>query len=270
MSKAAAAPALPGAAPEGIQRFVKIKTIVGDEVQPTFGDALALRKEVFMIEQGVSLEREVDGLDAVSLHLVAYIDLNAQKAYQEQQKVLERLTASSGLAVKFKHPSATEIANMKGEPPVRYRPPPLEPAGTVRMRRVSACSQLGKFNMMVCKIERLCVRKKFRGCGIGDLLLQAVEKTAREALHVPWVMMHAQVHAKSFYLRRGYVVWSDKQFLDANIPHIVMVKDLSTDGRSGVTSLAGTVKMECCEDGNTPPTANAAGTAAAPGALSKL
>lgn len=252
--------------------FIKIKTVVG-EVQPAFNDALDLRKEVFCGEQNVTIDEEIDGLDAVSVHLIAYLNVDAKRTYLEQQKVQARLTASSGVAVKFKHPSAGEVSSMKGEPPARYRPPRLTPIGTLRMRRVSACSQLGKFNMMVGKVERLCVRKEYRRTGTGELLLQAAEQTARDALHVPWVMVHAQVHAKSFYLRRGYLVWSEKEFLDANIPHIVMVKNLRSKMNGEITELdkdGGEADARGAQASSSTAVAAAGASATRPGPRSKL
>lgn len=226
---------------DSLAPFLVIKSVVG-EAEPVYSDALELRREIFCGEQGVSQEEELDGKDAVAIHFVAYLDVDGFKHHQAQREISRRLAESSGVQVRYQlqpRPVAKSTTSGGGGSTGggRYTPPMLAPVGALRMRRVSACSQLGKFNMMTAKVERLCVHKQYRRSGAGEVLLAAAEKAAEEAFHVPWVIVHAQVNATSFYKGRGYVAWSNKEFIDANIPHIVMVKNLERkDGEAAAAS----------------------------------
>ena len=72
------------------------------------------------------------------------------------------------------------------------------------------------------KLERLAVRKSYRGKGYGNLLLNYVLETAREQGFSKF-KLHAQVTSKKFYLNHGFKP-EGEQFLEADIEHIVMTK----------------------------------------------
>ena len=54
--------------------------------------------------------------------------------------------------------------------------------------------------------------------------MDALEIHAKEN-SAPKLKLHAQTHAEDFYTKLGYVTTSDV-FMEANIPHVVMIKEL--------------------------------------------
>ncbi len=58
--------------------MVQVKFVLGmgstDEEKSCYNDALTIRKEVFIKEQGVDEAMELDGVDDVAIHLVLYHD----------------------------------------------------------------------------------------------------------------------------------------------------------------------------------------------------
>lgn len=73
------------------------------------------------------------------------------------------------------------------------------------------------------KIQRVAVLDAYRKQGIGKLLLEQVEKIAKEQLNASCLVLDSQDHAISFYEKIGYSVEGDG-FLDADIPHHFMQK----------------------------------------------
>lgn len=130
--------------------------------QQQLEDAFFVRKEVFIKEQHVSPEEEMDHLDQESSHLVIYDE--------------------------------------------------KEPIGAGRLRLVDGYG----------KLERICVLKSHRSLGVGNLIIQALEEEAAKQGAVQF-MLNAQTQAVPFYEKHGYKVVSE-EFLDANIPHVKMVK----------------------------------------------
>jgi predicted GNAT family N-acyltransferase len=88
------------------------------------------------------------------------------------------------------------------------------PVGAGRMREVNG----------VGKMERICVLASHRGKGAGRLIMEALEALAAEK-QLSKVKLHAQTHAEPFYHKLGYKTVSDV-FMEANIPHVVMVKEI--------------------------------------------
>lgn len=87
-------------------------------------------------------------------------------------------------------------------------------AGTGRVRIVD---EFGK-------LERICVLKEYRKCGLGKVIINALEELA-EKMGVTKVKLHGQTHAEGFYQKLGYNTASDV-FMEDGIPHILMKKDL--------------------------------------------
>jgi predicted GNAT family N-acyltransferase len=75
----------------------------------------------------------------------------------------------------------------------------------------------------LCKVERICVLSSHRKLGIGEAIMNAIERFAAEQ-KMAGMKLNAQTHAEKFYKRLGYVKTSDEVFLDAGIPHITMKK----------------------------------------------
>jgi len=75
-------------------------------------------------------------------------------------------------------------------------------------------------------IGRMAVRFSERKKGVGAAVLQALVEAAQER-GFKEVLLGAQLHAKGFYLKQGFVEFGDV-FLDANIEHVMMRKLLNT------------------------------------------
>lgn len=127
-------------------------------------DASAVRHTVFVIEQQVPPEIEMDEFDAVCVHAVAY---------DAQGQVL----------------------------------------GTGRL-------------LPDGHIGRMAVHQHARGMGVGARLLQALVDAGRTAGHRKLVL-NAQTHARGFYERQGFAV-EGEPFMEAGMPHVVMVRRLDT------------------------------------------
>jgi predicted GNAT family N-acyltransferase len=77
----------------------------------------------------------------------------------------------------------------------------------------------------VCKLERMAVDKEFRGTGMGmALAVKSDEEAAREG--AAEIVAHAQVQARAFYERAGYVIRDETVFLEEGIEHVLMGKRL--------------------------------------------
>jgi predicted GNAT family N-acyltransferase len=129
--------------------------------------AYALRKEVFVREQHVPEEIELDELDDAADHVVAVDDAG-------------RVVATGRLVVLGAHTG---------------------------------------------KIGRMAVTKSVRGQGAGAAVLQSLERIAREEHRWGEIVLHAQLSAKGFYDRAGYVAEGDI-FEEAGIEHVAMRKRL--------------------------------------------
>ena len=124
--------------------------------------AAPIRLEVFVYEQKVPLEEEIDSLDAACVHAVAF-DAQSQ-------------ALATGRLLPDGH------------------------------------------------IGRMAVLKAARSKGLGSAVLTALVQQARQKGFVE-VVLSAQTHAQGFYLRHGFVP-EGAEYLDANIPHILMRKAL--------------------------------------------
>lgn len=129
-------------------------------------DCLDVRMKVFVQEQKVPADLEIDELEEECVHFILY--------------------------------------NEDGTP-----------AGTGRYREVDGYG----------KAERICVMSDVRQKGSGRMIMSAIEDYARSR-SMKKVKLHAQVQAIPFYEKLGYQVVSDV-FMDADIPHKTMVKELN-------------------------------------------
>ncbi|MEH6908204.1 GNAT family N-acetyltransferase [Neobacillus drentensis] len=131
--------------------------------------AFAIRKEIFVKEQGVPLEDEFDQfdtLDGICEHILVH--------YNEQ------------------------------------------PVGTGRIRFING----------VGKLERICILEPYRKFGLGKIIIKALEEIAEEK-GASQVKLHGQTQAEGFYKKLGYLTSSDI-FMEDGIPHILMLKELSS------------------------------------------
>jgi len=88
------------------------------------------------------------------------------------------------------------------------------PVGAGRLREYSG----------EAKIERVCVLNSLRKSGTGRLVMEAMENEARK-MGLTRARLHAQTQAAGFYQRIGYLPASGI-FMEENIPHILMIKEL--------------------------------------------
>ena len=74
-------------------------------------------------------------------------------------------------------------------------------------------------------IGRMAVKLSERKKGVGAAVLQALVEAAQER-GFKEVVLGAQLHAKDFYLKQGFVEFGEV-FLDANIEPVMMRKELN-------------------------------------------
>ena len=131
-----------------------------------FEGALAVRLRVFVQEQDVPLEEEVDHLDNAAIHAIA--------------KMGDSVIATGRLILE--------------EMPLVY-------------------------------IGRMSVDVDYRRHGVGSKLLEFLEDEAKKC-GAATIALHAQEYVKTFYSAHDYEE-KGGVFLEANIPHILMHKDIS-------------------------------------------
>ncbi|MFW5949740.1 MAG: GNAT family N-acetyltransferase [archaeon] len=90
-----------------------------------------------------------------------------------------------------------------------------EPVGAARLREPEPG---------VGKVERLAVLQTHRGNGLGEALMNAVEREARER-GLTTLILHGQLRVAEFYEYLGYERVSG-EFMEAGIPHVEMVKEI--------------------------------------------
>lgn len=128
-------------------------------------DAFQVRKTVFVKEQGVAEEVELDEYEEICDHVIVY-----------DEKM---------------------------------------PVGTGRMRVVDE----------MAKLERICVLASHRMHSLGKTIMNELEEIAIEK-GLKQAKLNGQVQAIPFYEKLGYETASTV-FLEENIPHVKMVKDLA-------------------------------------------
>jgi predicted GNAT family N-acyltransferase len=131
-------------------------------------DAFAVRRAVFVDEQGVPEELEWDEYEETATHLVAYDE--------------------------------------------------GRPVGAARFREYDLDGD------RVCKVERVAVVEQSRGEDWGRRVMESLEAEAA-AHEFDRFYLHAQTTAREFYERLGYEQVGE-EFLEADIPHVKMVKSL--------------------------------------------
>ena len=85
----------------------------------------------------------------------------------------------------------------------------------------------GRFRIVdgIGKLERIVVEKAHRAIGLGTKILSALQSLAVNK-QLDQIKLHAQVQAKDFYLKQGFIVASDV-FVEDGIDHVVMTKVVS-------------------------------------------
>ncbi|MGG5341465.1 GNAT family N-acetyltransferase [Enterococcus sp. AZ192] len=137
-----------------------------DTMSDIYLDAVQIRHQVFMLEQGVPSEIEIDKYEAMCIHFVLYGDDN---------------------------------------------------------KPIATCRLLPLENDRI-KLQRMAVRKEYRGKEYGRIIVEKAEEFAKEQGYKV-ITLGAQITALGFYERMGYVK-EGEMFLDANIEHYQMNKTL--------------------------------------------
>lgn len=88
-----------------------------------------------------------------------------------------------------------------------------EPIAAGRVRVVQACA----------KLERLAVRRPYRGRGYGDDLVRFALEVARDQ-GLRTFRLNAQITVRAFYARHGFKVCGEN-FFEANIEHCPMIRE---------------------------------------------
>ena len=131
--------------------------------------AINVRMRVFVVEQQIPPEEELDDADATATHAIAL---------------------HGGQVV-----------------------------GTGRMLVVAGDAE------GTCRIGRMAVDQQWRRHGVGGKILEFLEDQARQQ-GLTQCLLHAQEYVKAFYAGQGYGE-RGQVFMEAGIPHVEMVKQLS-------------------------------------------
>ena len=90
-------------------------------------------------------------------------------------------------------------------------------------RLVGTCRLV--FDGEVAKLGRMAVESGARGGGVGDAILAAAERSAREA-GARRITLHAQTAVKDLYSRHGYMP-NGETFVEEGIDYVAMEKVLA-------------------------------------------
>ncbi len=89
---------------------------------------------------------------------------------------------------------------------------------------IATCRVYKKQEPDVYMMGRLAVLREYRGQGFGAQILCSAEEHARE-LGGSYLCLHAQYHARGFYLSCGYSEYGEIDS-ECGVPHIWMFKKL--------------------------------------------
>ena len=89
---------------------------------------------------------------------------------------------------------------------------------------IIGCCQLEKAGKDTYQLRQMAVADKLQGGGIGSKIIQYAEKVAKQEEGTQ-ITLHARQVAAGFYRKLGYTPVGD-QFMELELPHIEMVKDL--------------------------------------------
>ncbi|MBN3526003.1 GNAT family N-acetyltransferase [Paenibacillus apiarius] len=90
---------------------------------------------------------------------------------------------------------------------------------------IAATGRIKWLDETTAKMQRIAVRKHYRGHGIGRSLMLALEQLAR-SMGATSSILDGQCQAEGFYQSLGYRTISEEPFYDAGILHVRMEKKL--------------------------------------------
>jgi predicted GNAT family N-acyltransferase len=167
--------------------------------------ALAVRREVFIVGQGIDADLEVDGRDDAAVHVVASLSRGSDAA--------DALPGARPDATRAAAPAEGAAAELPDHLDVGAGRLVVEPPGFAGLDPA-----LGP----VAHLGRISVREPWRGSGIGATVVAALQRAADDAGHAV-AYLGSQSHAVGFYERLGWTVFG-AEFLDADLPHRHMVR----------------------------------------------
>ncbi|MGE0568300.1 MAG: GNAT family N-acetyltransferase [Bacteroidia bacterium] len=88
-----------------------------------------------------------------------------------------------------------------------------------------ACGRLQINDGNIGQIRFMAVSNQLQGKGLGNLILEALEKKAKE-LNLDRIELHARENALKFYENKGYQIKEKSHLLWDQIQHFLMVKEL--------------------------------------------
>lgn len=206
-----------------------------------FIDAMIVRHSVFVEEQGVPLENELDEDDKRSFHWTAYASVPIKQRSPHMKPQDEKMDANRRSSTSTKMPIGT----------IRLVPPPhsAHPHGKHH-------TDVHKDNEAYVKLGRLAVIKEFRKAGISKLLIEtaltfcrehpyelvpSIEATVMEQLNHDGVnldfkgliLVHAQTGVQKVWKRYGFETdESMGEWDEEGIDHVGMWKRVDvTAGR---------------------------------------
>jgi len=164
-------------------------------------DAFAVRRAVFVDEQGVDEHLEWDDWDddAATTHLVAYA------------------TDAATVGVEVGDVEAVDVEDDVDEGADADAIDRQQPVGAARLRPKD------REEAAVGKVERVAVLDACRDTGVGRALMDELEAVGRDRGFDAF-LLHSQTRAAGFYERLGYERFGD-EFDEAGIPHVKMRKD---------------------------------------------
>ncbi|KAF3907387.1 hypothetical protein ABW21_db0201265 [Orbilia brochopaga] len=187
---------------------------------PAFADAMAVRIDVFVKEQGVPEENEQDELDKDAMHWVVYASIPRLSPPSSSQKkdrhAIDGVTSDAELSQ-----NRTPVGT------IRLIPPPVSKKPYVLL-------------------GRLAVLKPFRTLGLGKLLLQEALRYAEAegtagrfdcpGEGIKWdgkCYVHAQTSAHGWWARNGFYLDDADEWDEEGIPHVGMWRDIVLERRRG-------------------------------------
>lgn len=152
-------------------------------------DAFAIRKAVFMDEQGYESEYDAIDEDSSCIHVTLYVD-------------------GEPVGCSRSFPRATERVLAKDEPE-------------------SPASEFdeGATESTIYVMGRVAVLSAYRRRGLANKIVIATEDAARKA-GARVMKLHAQEYVRGMYLKLGYIQISEVDYEDEGQPHLWMAKRL--------------------------------------------
>ncbi|KAI9847527.1 MAG: hypothetical protein M1838_000853 [Thelocarpon superellum] len=220
-------------------------------VPSTFIEAMTVRHKVFVEEQQVPVEIELDEDDARSFHWVVYASVSVPTQAGER-KGSETATVPVG-TIRLVPPPHPPLVDPGNSPP-HERPGAMFSLELIKSATHTSIHYDGKEPYV--KLTRVATLSAYRGLGLGRLLmdtalawasqnqdavLPALSPTSREAAKVEgepeqrWqglVLVHSQSYIQGMYARAGFQLDEEMgEWEEGGIPHVGMWKRIPIESK---------------------------------------